>query len=110
MWYRRFIGSIALAVVSLGMGCLELPPPRAQYNGQRLEPRTESFNIEVLRSTAPGRPYQELGSIHVTCPVDPAARADDPERQGGCAYEHAISLARTQAAQAGADGFFNIVT
>jgi hypothetical protein len=68
-------------------------------------------DVKVYRGSVPDRPYQELGTVDVSCPT--AAQQGgfgSVHVEGGCKYESALQMATEQAAQAGADGIFNIQT
>lgn len=107
---RRSLQQAVLAAATLfaGAGCGP-PEPYINYSGLSLAPRTLPSNIQVLRSTTPGRPYRELGTIQVSCPTETKVGAFwSVSTEGGCSYVRAISLAMNRAAGFGADGIFNV--
>jgi hypothetical protein len=95
------------ALLSLGCGP---EAPSVRYSGTTLAAHKPT-DVKVYRGSMPDRPYQELGTVDVSCPT--AAQQGgfgSIHVEGGCTYETALQMATDQAAQAGADGIFNIQT
>ncbi len=97
-------------MISLLAACAAAEPA-VQYGGRMGGPAKDWDSVVVFRSTQPDRPYEDLGTVHVTCPTEMAkAFGGGVEVIGGCSYEYALYLAQRRVGAAGADGLFGVDT
>lgn len=84
--------------------------PSVRYSGSTLAARPPE-KVQVFRTSAPDRPYKELGNVDVSCPT---AISGTPygggSIEGGCTYEQALDMATERAGESGADAIVGIQT
>jgi len=84
--------------------------PSVRYSGSTLAAKPQD-QVKVFRATEPDRPFQELGTVDVSCPTALQGQGfGSVAVEGGCTYDAALAMATERAAQAGADALFGIHT
>jgi putative oligomerization/nucleic acid binding protein len=104
----RWMLSISLGLLAVGCGP---EAPSVRYSGTTLAAVHQPAQVKVYRGSPPDRPYQELGTVDVSCPTMAQGTGfGGVQVEGGCSYEIALQMATEQAARSGADGIYNIQT
>lgn len=110
--YAAGVGLWALgASGALGLSaCVSRAQPTASFSGIS-QKSTDVNAIEVFQGPPPPRPWDDVGTVEVTCPADAYASGHGSlDIEGSCSMESAIKLAREKLAEVGADGMYAIST
>lgn len=92
------------------VACVSRAQPTTTFSGIPQKP-TDVNAIEVFQGPPPPRPWDDVGTVEVTCPADAYASGHGSlDIEGSCTMESAIKLAREKLAEVGADGMYAIST
>jgi hypothetical protein len=81
--------------------------PSVRYSGSTVA-ATQPAKVRIYRTTLPERPFQELGSVDVSCPTMARGGGFGVVVDGGCTFEQALQMATEKAAESGADALVKI--
>src|SRR3954471_12989048 len=112
--YRPLMNIQQLGRTSLFAAVALLPAcgpeePSVRYSGTTVASKPLG-SVQVLRASTPDRPFEELGSIDVSCPTQARGGGFAVVVDGGCTFEQALAMATQKAAEAGADALVRIET
>jgi hypothetical protein len=94
---------LAGGLVFVGCG---IEAPSVRYSGTTLAAK-QVDKVRVFRGGTPDRPFQELGTVEVSCPtVFSGGPYGGGKFEGGCTYDEAVDMATERAADSGADAIY----
>jgi Short C-terminal domain len=103
----NLIGRASIFVtLALAVGCGP-EDPSVRYSGSTVASRPQA-SVQVFRTTLPDRPFQELGSVEVSCPTQARGGGFAVVVDGGCTFDQALQMATAKAAESGADAIVRI--
>jgi hypothetical protein len=105
---RTIVSSSFLALGALALIGCGPEAPSVRYSGNTAA-AIRRDQVRVFRGTTPDRPFQELGTVEVSCPTAAQQSGFGQVSQvGGCTLDEAVGMAVDRAAESGAEGLFNV--
>ena len=109
-WGGFAVRAVLACTVVTTAGCTDLNPS-VRYSGLARQTAKPVAALKTFRSGIPDRPYADMGTVEVSCPMEGQRGFwGTVSMEGGCSYGEALQLAVEKAAALGADGVYSVTT